>query len=59
MKAELIKKEQFGGMVAIQNNQVVSVPLEDIAGKLKYISPEDGIITNAKQLGISFGDWWT
>lgn len=54
--AELIKKEQFGGMVAIQNNQVVSVPLEDIAGKLKYISPEDGIITNAKQLGISFGD---
>ena len=54
--AELIKKEQFGSMVAIQNNQVVSVPLEDIAGKLKYISPEDGIITNAKQLGISFGD---
>ena len=54
--AELIKKEEFGGMVAIQNNQVVSVPLEDIAGKLKYISPEDGIITNAKQLGISFGD---
>ena len=33
-----------------------SVPLEECAGKLKMVSPEDQLILAAKQIGISFGD---
>ncbi|MFV0364844.1 MAG: 6-phosphofructokinase [Suipraeoptans sp.] len=54
--AELILDENFGNMVAIKNGEVVPVPLEEVAGKLKYINPESSIITEAKLTGISFGD---
>lgn len=56
MAAELIKEEKYGNMVAIVDNKVVAVPLSEIAGKLKYVKPDDSIVKNAKQLGISFGD---
>ena len=36
--------------------EVVKVPLEDVAGKLKMVSPDASIIREAKHLGISFGD---
>ena len=38
------------------NTGAVKVPLEDVAGKLKYIEPDATIIQEAKMLGISFGD---
>ena len=54
--ARLILNEEFGKMVAMKNNEITSVPLEEIAGKLKTIDPECAIIRDAKVLGIGFGD---
>ena len=54
--AELIRNEVYGKMVIMKGYEVSSVPLKEIAGKLKYVSPDDQIIKQAKNLGISFGD---
>jgi 6-phosphofructokinase 1 len=54
--AELIKKEDYGKLVVLHNNEVTAIPLSESAGKLKYVSPEDGIVKDARLLGISFGD---
>ena len=54
--AELIKKEKFGELVVLKNNEVTSIPLSESAGKLKYVSPKHSIVKNARMLGISFGD---
>lgn len=54
--AELIKNEDYGRLVVLKNNAVTSIPLSESAGKLKYVSPEDDIVKEAKTLGICFGD---
>ena len=54
--ARLIKKEKFGYMLALKNTEIVPVPLSEIAGKLKMVEPDSGIIKEARMLGISFGD---
>ena len=53
---KLIMKGEYGFMVGYSNREIVKVPLEDVAGKLKYLSPDASIIQEAKMLGISFGD---
>ena len=52
----LILKKQFGYMVGYKNREMVKVPLEDVAGKLKAIDPKSDIIKEAKLVGISFGN---
>ena len=36
--------------------ETVKVPLEEVAGKLKYVDPNCGLIKEARTIGISFGD---
>ena len=52
----LILKGEYGFMVGYKNREIVKVPLEDVAGKLKEVSPEATIVQEAKALGICFGD---
>ena len=54
--AKLIMDEEYGYMVGIVNNKTKKVPLKDVAGKLKMVSPDDQFVKEAKLLGISFGD---
>ena len=54
--AELIIKEKYGYMVGIRNNEIVPVPLSEVAGKIKAVNPDSSIIREAKNLGICFGD---
>ena len=54
--ARLIKAKKFGHMVAVKNNEITSVPLSEVAGKLKTVDPDGSIIKQAKMIGISFGD---
>ena len=54
--AKLIMNKEYGYMVGLVNNEVVKVPLEDVAGKLKMVDPDCSIVKEAKLLGISFGD---
>ncbi len=52
----LILKKEYGFMVAYKNREIVKVPLSEIAGKLKSVSPDASIIKEAKMLGVCFGD---
>lgn len=54
--AQMIMEEEYGYMVGIVNGKMKKVPLEEAAGKLKMVSPDDQIIQEAKFMGISFGD---
>jgi 6-phosphofructokinase 1 len=54
--AKLILKKEYGYMVGMCNGEIVKVPLEEVAGKLKMVDPKSSIIKEAKLLGISFGD---
>ena len=53
---KLIMDNQYGFMVGYKNREMVKVPLEEVAGKLKMVSPDASIVQEAKMLGISFGD---
>ena len=47
---------EYGFMVGYKNREIVKVPLEDVAGKLKSVDPDATIVQEAKMIGISFGD---
>ena len=53
---KLIMDNQYGFMVGYKNREIVRVPLEDVAGKLKTVDPDATIVQEAKLLGICFGD---
>ena len=53
---QLILDGEYGFMVGYKNREMVKVPLEEVAGKLKMIDPGASIIKEAKLLGICFGD---
>ncbi len=53
---KLILDNQYGFMVGYRNREIVRVPLEEVAGKLKMVSPDASIVKEAKLLGICFGD---
>ncbi|MCP1110829.1 6-phosphofructokinase [Lachnospiraceae bacterium PF1-21] len=53
--AEMILEEDYGKMAAVRNNEIIRVPLEEVAGKLKYLDPDSSIIREAELTGISFG----
>lgn len=53
---KMILEGEYGFMVGYKNREIVRVPLEDVAGKLKGVAPDASIVKEAKLLGISFGD---
>ena len=53
---KLILQGEYGFMVGYKNREVVKVPLEEVAGKLKMVAPDATIVQEAKMVGISFGD---
>ena len=54
--ADLIIKGEYGNMVAMVDGEIKSVPLGEVAGKLKTVDAEASVIKEAKSIGISFGD---
>ena len=54
--AQMFEKGEFGQMVAIHDHVITSVPLSEVAGKLKTVPPDSDIIQEARLLGICFGD---
>ena len=47
---------EYGFMVADKNREIVRVPLDIVAGRLKTVPPECQLVQQAKAMGISFGD---
>ena len=54
--AKLIYDGKYVYMVAVKNNDITEVPLEEVAGRLKTVDPGSSMIREAKMVGISFGD---
>lgn len=54
--AGLIKEQKYGYMVAVKNNDITEVPLEEVAGRLKRVDPDCRMVEEARMVGISFGD---
>ena len=54
--AHFLARGDFGKLVALQNNEIVGVPLEEIAGRVKNIKLDDPMIKCARELGTCFGD---
>jgi 6-phosphofructokinase len=52
---ELIINNQFNRMVSLRGSEMVSVPLEEIAGKLKLVPADNDLIVQGRRMGICFG----
>jgi len=53
--ADMIAEREYGRMVALRNNEIVSVPLSEVSGKLKLVSENDRMVIQARNMGTSFG----
>lgn len=54
--AQCIAEENFGTMVALIKGELTTVPLDEVGGKLKLVSPDHGLVQKARKMGVSFGD---
>lgn len=52
---ELIATGQFGRMITLKGNEIASVPLEEIAGKLRLVPEDHDLVVQGKRMGICFG----
>ena len=53
---DLVHDGDFGKMVALRGDSIVSVPLRDAVASPKLVDPDSEIVRTAKSLGTSFGD---
>ncbi len=49
-------KGNFGVMVALRGDNIVTVPLEEAAKSPRRVNPEGDLVKTARALGIGFGD---
>ncbi|MCL1938888.1 MAG: 6-phosphofructokinase [Candidatus Azobacteroides sp.] len=52
---EMISKGKFGQMICLVNDEIQSIPLSEVYGKLKSVNPDHDLIIQGKRMGISFG----
>ena len=53
---ELVKEGRFGVTVAVEGGRITYNSLADIAGRTKFITPENPMYLAAKSTGIYFGE---
>lgn len=54
--ADLVNEGHFGVMVAARGEETEPVPLDEVAGKVKYLPLDHGWITAARHVGTALGD---
>ena len=54
--SQCIAEGNFGTMVALRNNELTTVPLEEVGGKLRLVGPDNPLVLKGKMMGVSFGD---
>lgn len=52
---QMIANLEFGQMVALRGNEISSIPLNEVAGKLKLVTKDNDLVVEGKRMGISFG----
>ncbi len=51
-----LAEKRYGVMLAVQGQQIKLIPLEEVAGKKKYVPPDHPLVESARLVGTSFGD---
>ena len=52
---ELVANRDFGRMVRLKGNEVSSIPLAEVAGKLKLVTEDEDLVVQGRRMGICFG----
>lgn len=52
---ELIADGQFGRMIALEGDEISSLPLNEVAGKLKLVTEDHDLVVQGRRMGICFG----
>ncbi|MFV0546415.1 MAG: ATP-dependent 6-phosphofructokinase [Bacteroides sp.] len=52
---ELIANGVFGHMVALKGADILSIPLDEVAGKLKLVTDDHDLVVQGRRMGICFG----
>jgi 6-phosphofructokinase 1 len=53
---ELIKRGEFGTMVAFDPPNIVARQLEEVVGRIKTVPMDLDLLVTAKALGVTFGE---
>jgi 6-phosphofructokinase 1 len=53
---ELIKRGEFGTMVAFAPPDIIARRLDEVVGRTKTVPPDSDLLLTAKALGVTFGD---
>jgi len=54
--ADMLAEGKYNRMVAMRGGNVTSVPIEEVAGKIKLVPPDHPLIRAARGVGTNFGD---
>jgi phosphofructokinase-like protein len=54
--ADLVARGDYGKMVALRQDSIVSVPIADAVSRPKNVDPNGEMVAAARSVGISFGD---
>lgn len=54
--ANMLAAGDYGKMVALQNNELVGVPLDRVANRIKTVPPDHRMIETARDVGTCLGD---
>lgn len=52
---ELIAKAEYGRMITLKGNEISSIELQEVAGKLKLVTEEDDLVVQGRRMGVCFG----
>jgi 6-phosphofructokinase 1 len=54
--AEMLAEGVYNHMVCLKGSEITSVPIEQVAGKVKLVPPDHPLIRAARRVGTNFGD---
>jgi 6-phosphofructokinase 1 len=54
--AELLAAGTYNRMVCLKGAEITSVPIEQVAGKIKLVPPDHPLVRAARRVGTNFGD---
>jgi 6-phosphofructokinase 1 len=54
--AKCIAEGNFGTMVALIKNELTTVPLSEVGGKMRLVAPDNPLVNKCRSMGVSFGD---
>lgn len=52
---ELIAEGEYGRMITLKGNEISSIELQEVAGKLKLVTEEDDLVVQGRRMGVCFG----